>query len=872
MHEKKLLIIDGNSILNRAYFGIKPLTAPDGTPTNAVYGFLSIMLKYLDDERPDYMGVAFDLKAPTFRHKMYKDYKAHRKPPEPDFLVQIPLMKEILGAMDCKCVEFEGYEADDIIGTISRICDENNILCNILTGDKDDLQLASKTTVIKLVVTRRGTTDTTAFDDETVMEQYGVTPHEYIDVKALMGDPSDNIPGVKGVGEKTALSLIRQFGSIDRIYENIDDLDIKNSVRNKLKIDKENAYMSKTLATIIRDVPIDFKLDDYKCQNPDLEKLRALFTRLDFKSFMKRFNFAPAENTASKTIVAESLGIDRDNAMELIKKAGSIRYCLNRNAEQLTFSPDDDETIYVFKPDIATLRQIFEDKNIKKIGYDLKNDILYLMDRGVGFEGMDFDISIAAYIDDPTRGKYDIDGLCRDYLDMKFGTEAGDESGQQISMNLGGRDEKRDAEKLKAISDLEKVFRNKLKEKEQESLYFDIEVPLIKVLADMQNVGMYVDKKELSDFGDKLKIRIGILTQEIYGYAGEEFNIKSPYQLGEVLFEKLGLPHGKKSKRGYSTDIAVLKKLIGAHPIVEAVIEYRTLTKLDSTYVDGMIGVINRETGRIHSSFNQTVTATGRISSAEPNLQNIPVRTEVGREIRKMFAAEGDKILVDADYSQIELRVLADISGDPNMCAAFLEGDDIHTRTAAQVFNVPPDKVTQSMRSKAKAVNFGIVYGIGAFSLAQDIKVSRKEADRYIRDYLTFYKGVDDYMKNIVEKAKADGYVTTKYNRRRYLPELKATNAKTRAFGERVARNAPIQGTAADIIKIAMVNVERRLRTEGLRSKLILQVHDELIVEAEPDEQEQVEIILRDEMQNAAKLKVPLVVDLNSGKRWYDTK
>ncbi len=872
MDEKKLLIIDGNSILNRAYYGIRPLTAPDGTPTNAVYGFLNIMLKYLDEETPDYLGVAFDLKAPTFRHKMYDGYKAQRKPPEPDFLAQLPLIKEVLGAMDCKCVELEGYEADDIIGTVSRICDEENIACSILTGDKDDLQLASNRTVIKLVVTRGGSTNTTLYDEAAVVEKYGVTPTEYIDVKALMGDPSDNIPGVKGVGEKTAFSLIQKYKSLDYIYENIDEIDVTNSVRTKLKNDKERAYLSKTLSTIVRDAPIDFELDEYKYKTPNGQKLKELFTRLNFKSFMKRFNFSPAAEKTPEVISAVSVEIEESEALGLIKKSGEMRFCLNHDIGRLTFSLGDGKKIYAFEPGAEALRDIFADKNIKKIGYDLKSDILYLNSRGIDFEGLGFDVLIAAYIDDPTRSKYDIDLLCLDYLGRRLGSDVGAAEGEQISMDADTGGDRRDAETLAAIIGLEKIFRGKLKKNEQESLYFDIELPLIKVLADMQITGMYVDRKELSDFGAKLKSRIEVLTKDIYEYAGEEFNIKSPFQLGDILFEKLALPHGKKTKRGYSTNIDVLKKLIGSHPIIEAVIEYRALTKLDSTYVDGLIGVINKKTGRIHSSFNQTVTATGRISSTEPNLQNIPVRTELGREIRKMFAAEGDRILVDADYSQIELRVLADISNDKNMCAAFLENDDIHTRTAAQVFKVPISEVTSTMRSRAKAVNFGIVYGIGAFSLAQDIKVSRKEADQYIHDYLNFYSGVDEYMKSIVEKAKADGYVTTKYNRRRYLPELKASNAVTRAFGERVARNAPIQGTAADIIKIAMVSVYRRLRDEGLKSKLILQVHDELIVEAVPEEREKVETILREEMQNAANLRVPLIVDLNSGKRWYDTK
>lgn len=867
--KKKLLIVDGNSILNRAYYGIRPLTAPDGTPTNAVYGFLNILLKYLEDETPDYLSVAFDLKAPTFRHKMFDEYKAQRKPPEPDFLVQIPLMKEVLGAMDCKCVELEGFEADDIIGTVSRICDENDVMCSILTGDKDDLQLASDTTVVKLVITRMSRTDTTPYDRAAVIEKYGVTPGEYIDVKGLMGDPSDNIPGVKGVGEKTAFSLIQKYKSIEYIYDHIDEIEVTNSVRTKLKNDKDSALLSRKLSEIVRDVPIDFKFDDYRFESPNGEKLRELFMRLGFKSLMKRFDFKEPDAAPVPEITGESSLVSGDRAVSMIKEAGEMSYRLSHETGTLTFSTGG--SLYRFEPDDSLLKTVFSDENIKKTGYDLKRDILYLNDKGIEYNGLGFDVLIAAYIKDPSVSGYELGGLCVKYLG---GTLSGSEvrEGGQLSMDAGSPDAAGDAAALSAIIRLREYFEKDIIESGQHDLFYDIEMPLIKVLAEMQITGVYVDRGELKAFGDKLKSRIEVLTGRIYEYAGEEFNINSPFQLGDILFEKLGLPHGKKTKRGYSTNIDVLRKLIGSHPIIEAVIEYRALTKLNSTYVDSMIGVISKKTGRIHSSFNQTVTATGRISSAEPNLQNIPVRTELGRELRRMFAAEGDRILVDADYSQIELRVLADISGDENMCAAFNEEADIHRRTAAQVFGVPENEVTSAMRTRAKAVNFGIVYGIGAFSLAQDIKVSRKEAEQYINGYLSHYRGVDEYMKNIVEQAKKDGYVTTKYKRRRYLPELKASNRVTQAFGERVARNAPIQGTAADIIKIAMVSVCRRLKEEGLKSRLILQVHDELIVEAEPEERERVEVILREEMQNAAKLRVPLTVDLNSGKSWYDTK
>lgn len=871
--KKRLLIVDGNSILNRTYYGIRPLSAPDGTPTNAVYGFLNILLKYLEEETPDYLGVAFDLKAPTFRHKMFDDYKAQRKPAPDDFIVQIPIMKEVLSAMDCKCIELEGYEADDIIGTVSKICDENDVSCSILTGDKDDLQLSSDNTVVKLVVTRMGNTTTTPYDYNAVIEKFGVTPSECIDVKGLAGDPSDNIPGVKGVGEKTAVSLIEKYQSIENIYDKIDEIEVTNSVRTKLKNDKDMAFLSKKLATIIRDVPIDFKFEDYKFEEPDEKKLSEIFIRLNFKSFLKRLNLkgVAEDERVIETISSDCEKIDIIGAEIMLKDADSVYYYLNSGMDKMYFSKDG-KKVCCCTCDDNFLKSFFENERISKLGYDIKNDIIRLNDKNIKFNGIGFDVLIAAYINNPTRTKYDLDILCFDYLGMNMPSSNIEEDGQ-ISMDLGNEDSNDDAGVLAAIIKLKNFFEADIKKNEQEDLYYKIELPLVEVLADMQITGMYVDKSELEKFGNMLKSRIEVLTSEIYDYAGEEFNINSPKQLGNILFEKLSLPHGKKTKSGYSTNIDVLNKLMGEHPIIEDIMEYRTLTKLNSTYVDSLISIINPVTGRIHSSFNQTVTATGRISSTEPNLQNIPVRTDIGREIRKMFTAEGDnRVLVDADYSQIELRVLADISGDENMCGAFRNNIDIHRQTASQVFDVPLDEVDSTMRFRAKAVNFGIVYGIGAFSLAQDLKISRKEADQYIKHYLEHYPKVDEYMKNIVEKAKEDGYVTTMYNRRRYLPELKASNKITQAFGERVAMNAPIQGTAADIIKIAMVNVYNRLKREGLKSKLVLQVHDELIVEAVSDEKEAVERVVREEMQNAAKLKVPLIVDLNVGHSWYDTK
>ena len=869
------MIVDGNSILNRAYYGIRPLTAPDGTPTNAVYGFLNILFKYLEEEKPDYLCIAFDVKAKTFRHKMYEQYKAQRKPAPEDFIVQLPVMKEVLCAMNCACIEKEGYEADDLIGTVSLLCEKEGIECRILTGDKDDLQLASKNTIIKLVITKMGSTTTTDYSDAEVIEKYGVSPVEFIDVKGLMGDTSDNIPGVKGIGEKTALDLIQRYKSIEKIYDGIDSLEVTESVRKKLLADKDNAYLSKTLATIDREVPMDINFEDFRVRDVDSEKTAELFTRLNFKSFMQKMNISPVSTTKNlepiKGEIQEISGIDG-----YLPKDGKIDYVMDDGNFYFTHDGNKVHFIRNIKDDL--LKEIFQNENILKCGYDVKSDILKLNSRGISYCGVGFDVMLAAYLAEPTRSGYDIDTLCITYLGRELElSETHTEKDGQISMNFDDMTDdnshKSTANKVIAIKLLREYFEKKLKDDGQSELYYEIELPLTEVLADMQIAGVFVDKQALSEFGDMLSKRILSLQDEIYRQAEGEFNINSPKQLGEVLFERLSLPGGKKNKTGYSTNVDVLNKLIDAHPIVGNVLEFRKLSKLQSTYVEGLLPTIDKKDGRIHSSFNQTVTATGRISSTEPNLQNIPVRTELGREIRKMFIAEGDNAcLVDADYSQIELRVLAHISDDETMKTAFIEDIDIHTQTASQVFGVSIDQVTSSMRSSAKAVNFGIVYGIGAFSLAQDLKISVKEADAYIKGYLSHYPKVDEYMKTTVSDAKEKGYVSTLLGRRRNMPELKASNRITQAFGERVAMNAPIQGTAADIIKMAMVRVYKRLKQEKLKARLILQVHDELIVEAPLNEKEQVKLLLKEEMENACRLNVPLVVDMNTGKSWYDTK
>ncbi|MDY4212403.1 MAG: DNA polymerase I [Eubacteriales bacterium] len=879
---KKLLIIDGNSILNRAYYGIRPLTAPDGTPTNAVYGFLNILLKHLDEESYDYLCVAFDVKEKTFRHKRYELYKAQRKPAPEDFLVQLPLMKEVLAAMNCMCMELPGYEADDIIGTVSKICDQSDVECNILTGDKDDLQLISYNTTVKLVVTKMGRTTTTDYRPEQFREKYGIEPSEFIDVKALMGDASDNIPGVAGVGEKTAMSLIQNYKNIDYIYEHIDELEIKEGVRNKLKNDRDNAYLSYELATIDRNAPIDFDFSAAVRGDYNESELAALFTRLNFRSFISKLKLDKAAEAAEATDTIEGIGKSADfkDLISAARAAKKVAYTLSGN--RLFIKPPKGDVIYA-DADKEDLKEFFGDSEISKVGYDIKEDIIAVSEYGIDapespFRAMTFDVMLAAYILDPTQSSYPIDTLCTKYLSAYLDCDDSADGGEQLSM-LDVIEPSSDKTQLiinrvYAIERLAEKMADEIEKNGQHYLYYDVELPLTEVLARLQLRGMYVDRDELTDFGRTLDDRINLLCDEIYSLAGEEFNINSPKQLGVILFEKLELPFGKKNKSGgYSTNAEILEKLRDKHEIVEKVLEYRQLAKLKSTYVTGLSSVVNPKTGRIHSHFNQTVTNTGRLSSTEPNLQNIPVRTPLGREIRKMFIAEKDGwTLIDADYSQIELRVLAHIADDSAMKQAFLDNEDIHTQTAATVFKTPVDEVTPLMRSRAKAVNFGIVYGIGAFSLAKDIGTSRAEAQQYIDEYLAHYGNVALYMNQVIESAKECGYITTVLGRRRYIPELSASSHQLRMFGERVAMNAPIQGSAADIIKIAMVNVDRRLAESGLSARLVLQVHDELIVESPESEKDAAAAILKEEMEKAYKLSVPLIVDMNSGKSWYDTK
>ncbi len=864
---EKLLIIDGNSILNRAYYGIRMLNAPDGTPTNGVYGFLNILFKTLDELKPDGVCVAFDVKEKTFRHKMYDKYKAQRKPAPEDFLVQLPVIKEVLGAMNIACLEKAGYEADDIIGTIARICDENNTECFILTGDKDDLQLASDKVKISLVITKMGATQTTVYDDKGVFEKYGVTPKEFIDVKGLMGDSSDNIPGVAGIGEKTAFSLISKYKSIESIYENIENIDVTNSVREKLVKGKEDAFMSKTLATIDRNVPDTYDINSYEIKEYS-DALGEIFMRLNFKQFMSKLKLSGAP----KEEIFCNKECQNTKSSVLKNLTGEIVYKFATDGA-IALS-DGKDYYYIENPDISDIKAFFEGEALK-IGYNIKDDILNLWNKGIEYKNISFDVMIGAYIINPVRNGYPLDEIALEIAGISVSPKEKEESGQ-IMMDFGDgdgeKDLKKSAEELFAIEALYKTLKEKIQENGQNQLCYDIEMPLIEVLASMQREGVLVDKNALESFGNDLSQRIGELTEEIYGYAGKEFNINSPKQLGEILFEKMGLPHGKKTKTGYSTGADILEKLKDVHPIIGCILEYRQVAKLKSTYVDGLLAVVNPDTGRIHSNFNQTVTATGRISSTEPNLQNIPVRTPLGRQMRKMFIAQNGMVLADADYSQIELRVLSHISGDTNMQQAFLNNIDIHTQTASQVFGAPISEVTAEMRTRAKAVNFGIVYGISDFALAQDLKIPIKEAKQYIEGYFANYPNVKRYLDDVIKTGAEKGYVSTVFGRRRYMPELRASNKITRSFGERVAMNAPIQGSAADIIKIAMVNVYNALKENNLKSKLILQIHDELIVEAYPDEIEKVSEIVKTQMEGAVKMAVPMSVELKLGKSWYDTK
>lgn len=848
----KLMILDGNSIVNRAYYGVRLLTAPDGTPTNGVFGFLSILQKLLADQEPDAVCVAFDVHAPTFRHKQFADYKGKRKPMPEDLVVQMPLLKEVLQTMGISCYECAGWEADDILGTVGRRCEEENWDCLIVTGDKDSFQLVTDTTHVFHVKTSKGQTTTLEYTPEVFQEEYGFAPIHIIDLKALMGDSSDNIPGVPGVGEKTATALIQNYSTIDNIYSQLESLDVKDGVKKKLAAGKESAEMSYDLATIRRDVPIDFDPKQNIWKLTSNGELYTLFHRLGFQKFIDRWGLEPGEEAVASE-KRESLEIREltESDLEWIKKtiAGEeyVAVSVGENLDQIFLC--DGKAVYSARwNDFGEsyndfLRYVFSGE-VKKAVHGQKELMRHLLDEKIDFGGFVFDTELAGYLLQSSESDYSVERLTMRYCD-------GELSG------------------VEGIHALKPIMDALMREQGMRKLYYDIELPLCEVLAEMEREGFLVDRTALYNYGESMIGTIDQLQQQIWNYAGHEFNINSPKQLGEVLFDELYLPQGKKTKTGWSTSADVLEKLRNKHPIIQNILDYRTLTKLKSTYADGLLKVIDAD-GRIHTNFQMTVTATGRLSSTEPNLQNIPIRKEFGSEIRKMFVAAPGNVLVDADYSQIELRLLAHISKDTAMRDAFLSGVDFHTATASQVFNTPVEEVTARQRSNAKAVNFGIVYGISAWSLAGDIGVSTSEAKEYMDAYYEKYPGVHQYMEDIKEKAREDGYVVTLYQRRRYLPELKSSNFNTRSFGERVALNMPIQGTAADIIKLAMVNVANRLKKEKLDGKLILQVHDELIVECPEKEAETVSKLLAEEMENVIHLSVPLSVEVKTGHTWHE--
>lgn len=846
----KLMILDGNSIVNRAFYGIRMLNAPDGTPTNGVYGFLSILRKLLDDQKPEAVCVAFDLKAPTFRHMRYEGYKAQRKAMPEELAVQMPILKQVLDAMGVLRLELESFEADDLLGTVAAKCRDSGWECRIVTGDKDSFQLISDTTHVCHVKSRMGQTTTTEYTPELFFDEYGFEPRSIIDLKALMGDASDNIPGVPGVGEKTAMALVQRYKHLETIYADINTLDVKEGVRKKLREGRESAFLSFELATIHTDAPIEFSPEDAVWQDNYRPELYDIFKKLGFNKFIEKWGLSESAESAEAAKTEHMPYIEdasSDDIMSAVNAAGTVAVTADHSFDSLEIC--DGKTVYLTRwnalgGDYTRLTEyIFSDK-VKKIGHNVKNLMTQLIAEKLPIDGFEYDTALACYLLDATASDYALSRMSIGYC----GTE------------LAGAE---------AVYRLRESTEKKLTQLGMTKLFYDIEMPLCRVLADMQEYGFMIDRAALSSFGESLTGTILKLEREIYAQSGCEFNINSPKQLGEVLFDKLMLPAGKKTKTGWSTNADVLEKLRGKHPIVQMVLDYRMLTKLKSTYADGLLKLIDPD-GRIRTKFQMTVTATGRLSSTDPNLQNIPIRRELGSHIREMFIASNGNVLVDADYSQIELRLLAHISGDKHMQEAFLSGEDIHTVTASQVFNTPIDEVTPLQRSRAKAVNFGIVYGISAWSLAQDIGVMQSEAKAYMEAYLNKYDGVREYMKTIVEKAKQDGYVETLYARRRYLPELKSSNFNTRSFGERVALNMPIQGTAADIIKLAMVNVYNRFKAEGLKAKLILQVHDELICECPEGETQRVSDILREEMSGAAKLSVPLTVDVKTGHSWAE--
>lgn len=879
---KTLVIIDGNSIINRAFYALPEMSNKEGLKTNAIYGFTNMLLKIIDTYNPTHISVAFDRKAPTFRHIEFKEYKAGRKKMPDELREQFEPLKDLLDKFNIHRLEIDGYEADDIIGTVSKIAEDNGFKVYIVTGDKDAIQLASnKTTTL---ITKKGVGEVEEYDYDSVIERYEMTPTQFIDLKGLMGDKSDNIPGVPGIGEKTGIKLIKEFSSIEGIFDNIDS--IKGSTKKKLEENKELAIMSKKLATIIRDVPVEFNLEELEYGNYNTKDILDVFKYLGFTSLIPRIgSLDESEDIVNEANVEISKLEDIDEFINKVKENNELIIktvtregnILDKRIKYIFLSVDGKKIYYVEENSIHKLEYIFTSNEIKKLGYNLKDDYIALKPYGIKLENIYFDITIAEYlIDSMSSTSYECSAIAMKYLTKKVKTKEEllgkgvkakkyqDLSFEELSSHI--------SQIIDTVKSVMPIMEENLKESNMDGLLYHVEMPLVEVLAYMEYEGVKVDKEKLNELGSQFKEIIKKLESEIYKISGEEFNINSPKQLGVILFEKLGLPVIKKTKTGYSTNAEVLDKLKDQSPIIDKIIEYRQIVKLNSTYVEGLLSIINPIDGRIHSSFNQTITTTGRISSTEPNLQNIPVKLEMGRNIRKVFISDKGCKLVDADYSQVELRVLAHMSQDETMIDAFKHNEDIHTKTASQVFNVSMDEVTSKQRSDAKAVNFGIVYGKSDFGLSEDLNIPVKQAKEYIENYFNKYNKIKEFMDNIIDDASSNGYVTTILNRRRYIPEIKSSNFMLRNAGKRAAMNAPIQGSAADIIKIAMINVYKKLEENNLKSKLILQVHDELIVEAVDSEIDIVKKIVKDEMENAVCLDVNLDVDLNIGDSWYDTK
>ena len=894
---KKLIIIDGNSILNRAFYGImsnKMLQTADGTYTNAVYGFLTIMFRIIEDENPEYLVVAFDVKAPTKRHEMYSEYKGTRKGMPDELAAQMPLIKKVLKAMNIKIIEKEGFEADDILGTLSRFGEKEGLKVILLTGDRDSFQLATNQTTIRIPRTKQGKTETEDFDEAKILETYGVMPEQLIEVKGLQGDTSDNIPGVPGIGEKTALNLIKQYHSIDELYEKLEkgETNLKGKQKENIENNKEMAILSRKLGMIDVNSPIEKNLEEFKVEPWDKPVVLELFKELRFKRFIERFALENMESKTEKKIedlfklveimpqeLVQKLKIQREMNYFFETEKDENALIIKKKITKINVYVKEEKKVYQASFDAQVLREVFENEEILKCGYQIKDDYILLKQAGIKAKNMMFDSKIAMYLLNSGTNLYALEEIAKQYLNLDLEEYTKQEERENVQTSFFD-EEDFSLEKIDykypmysyIIGQTKPILENELKKVEELTLFYEIEMPSAEILAEMKFTGVFVDKIDIEKMSYDLKRQIETLSQEIYALAGEEFNVNSPKQLGEILFEKLELPFKKKNKSGYSTDVDTLEKLKNEHPIIEKVLEYRQVSKLNSTFVEGMLPYINAKTNRVHTTFHQTVAATGRLSSTEPNLQNIPTRTELGKEIRKLFKPEKGKVFLDADYSQIELRILAHMSQDEGMINAFQAHSDIHKICASQVFNVPLEEVTKEMRSHAKAVNFGIVYGISDFGLAEQLGIRRKEAKQYIDAYLEKYHGIGEFMEHEIEKARKNGYVETMFHRRRYIPEINSNNYMVRKFGDRAAMNAPIQGTAADIMKIAMIEVYKELKKRNLQSQIVLQIHDELIIEALENEKEEVGQILKNCMQNVAHLAVDLEIDLQEGKSWFETK